>query len=377
MNAERSRTLNDVCEFIVDCLHKTAPIQKDGYPSIRTPNVGRGRLLLEGANRVSDATYEEWTRRAVPLSNDLILAREAPAGNVAIIKNGQIVCLGQRTVHLRPNPSQVDPGFLCYYLLAPAQQGALLAGETGATAGHVNMRDIRRLRLNRLPALSVQRKAGAVLAAYDDLITNNTRRIELLERSARLLFEEWFVRLRYPGHEHDKIVDGVPQGWERKKLGEVFPLSYGKAMPETKRLPGDFLVYGSSGEVGTHQEKLVPGPGIVVGRKGNVGSVYWVDSDFWPIDTVYFVEPDSVSLFGYHMLSSQSFENSDAAVPGLNRDYAHGKELKWPSAQLRDSYEQFVKPLFLQRGKLIAMNARLRAACDHLLPRLMDGGIEA
>jgi type I restriction enzyme, S subunit len=266
-----------------------------------------------------------------------------------------------------------SPRFVSYFL---REELMGLLSDKAAVPG-VNRNDLHARKVFTETDHAVQEQIAEVLSRYDDLITNNTRRIELLERSARLLFEEWFVRLRYPGHEHDKIVDGVPQGWERKKLGEVFSLSYGKALPETKRVPGDFLVYGSSGEVGTHQEKLVPGPGIVVGRKGNVGSVYWVDSDFWPIDTVYFVEPDSVSLFGYHMLSSQSFENSDAAVPGLNRDYAHGKELKWPSAQLRDSYEQFVKPLFLQRGKLIAMNARLHAARDHLLPRLMDGRIEA
>jgi len=77
---------------------------------------------------------------------------------VAIIKNGQTVCLGQRTVHLRPDPELVDPDFLCYFLLAPKQQGALLAGEVGVTAGHVNMRDIRRLPLIDLPDLKVQKK---------------------------------------------------------------------------------------------------------------------------------------------------------------------------------------------------------------------------
>lgn len=83
VRADGAMTLHDVCEFIVDCLHETAPLQPTGYPSIRTPNVGRGRLILEGVNRVSQEVYEQWTKRAVPESGDLILAREAPAGNVA------------------------------------------------------------------------------------------------------------------------------------------------------------------------------------------------------------------------------------------------------------------------------------------------------
>ena len=197
-----SKTLNDVCEFIADCLHATAPTQEDGYPLIRTPNIGKGRLILDGVYRVSEDTYKEWTRRAVPEANDLVLAREAPAGNVAIIKNGQQVCLGQRTVHLRPDPNQVDPDFLCYFLLTPQQQGLLLAGETGATAKHVNMKDIRRLSLKHLPGIEVQQRIGAILSTYDELIENNRRRIQLLEEASRLLYREWYVHLRFPGHEH-------------------------------------------------------------------------------------------------------------------------------------------------------------------------------
>ena len=230
-DSDRAMTLDDVCEFIVDCLHKTAPLQSTGYPSIRTPNVGRGRLILDGVNRVSEKVYEEWTKRAVPEPGDLILAREAPAGNVAVIKDGQTVCLGQRTVHLRPDRETVDSDFLCYYLLSPRQQGLLLAGETGATAKHVNMRDIRRLDIGLLPGLDTQRRLGQILAAYDDLIENSRRRIALLEEAARLLYREWFVHFRFPGREHVKIIDGLPQGWERRTLGDVVELVKERVRP--------------------------------------------------------------------------------------------------------------------------------------------------
>src|SRR5271165_3043709 len=108
MSIHPPETLDDACEFIVDCLHATAPTQEDGYPLIRTPNVGKGRLELSGVLRVSEDTYQVWTKRAVPEAGDLILAREATAGNVAIIKEGEKVCLGQRTVHLRPDKTKVD-----------------------------------------------------------------------------------------------------------------------------------------------------------------------------------------------------------------------------------------------------------------------------
>lgn len=375
MSRGEDQTLDDVCEFIVDCLHKTAPIQQDGYPSIRTPNVGRGRLILEGVNRVSQEVYDVWTQRAVPVPGDLILAREAPAGNVATIREGQTVCLGQRTVHLRPNRRKVDPDFLCYFLLAPKQQGALLAGETGATAGHVNMRDIRRLKLGSLPDLITQKKAGEIIAAYDDLIENNRRRIGLLEQAARMLYREWFIYLRFPGHEHAKITDGLPEGWERRDLGKVAQLNYGKALKAEHRIEGPFPVYGSSGQVGTHDKALVEAPAIVVGRKGNVGSVFWSPENFWPIDTAYYISKQQSDYWLYQTLPNIGFQNTDSGVPGLNRDFAYSRKVTVPTDQLRREYNLSVEPMLGQAQLLASYNQKLAQARDLLLPRLMNGEI--
>ena len=228
----------------------------------------------------------------------------------------------------------------------------------------------------KVPGKNEQVAIRSTLSAYDDLIANNRRRIGLLEQSTRLLFNEWFVHLRYPGHEHDNIENGVPAGWKRQQLSEVLTLHYGKALTEEKREPGDVYVYGSSGNVGRHNVKLVDGPGIVVGRKGNVGSVFWVDESFWPIDTVYYDgSSENVSLFVLHLLQAQTFQNSDAAVPGLNRDYAYRTRILWPKQTLRDEFEEFAKPIFAQRRTLLVAISKLEAARDLLLPRLMDGRI--
>lgn len=367
------KTLDDVCEFIVDCLHKTAPTQETGYPLIRTPNIGKGRLLIDDVYRVSESIYEEWTQRAVPVENDLILAREAPAGNVAIVTENLKVALGQRTVHLRPDQKKVDPKFLCYFLLAPKQQGLLLAGETGATAKHVNMRDIRRLPLYNLPNIELQRKIGLMISIYDDLIENNRRRIQLLEESARLLYKEWFVHLRFPGHEHVKIVDGVPEGWMEKSLGEIIVLNYGKALKADERVPGPYPVYGSSGVIGFHDKALVKGPAIILGRKGNVGSVFWSEKDFFPIDTVYFVENSASNLYLYFALQKMKFINTDVAVPGLNRAMAYSRKLLIPKPSLLEAFLRDVEPLQQQIEKLAKYNNKLAEARDLLLPRLMNG----
>lgn len=375
MSLTAPKTLDDICEFIVDCLHKTAPTQESGYPLIRTPNIGKGRLLLDGVQRVSEDTYSVWTQRATPEPGDLILAREAPAGNVALVKEGEKVCLGQRTVHLRPDSTQVDSSFLSYFLLAPLQQGRLLAGETGATSKHVNMSDIRKLVIEGLPPLSLQMKAGRILAAYDDLIENNRRRIQLLEETVQLLYREWFVYLRFPGHEHIAIANGVPEGWEQTSLGQYTKLNYGKALKAENRIEGGFAVYGSSGIVGSHNAGLAKGPTIIVGRKGNVGSVYWSSRDCWPIDTVYFIDPDKANLYLFYALQFMQFINTDVAVPGLNRDLAHSRPLMIPSPRILSEFLLTAAPIRQQIEKLEELNQKLSQARDLLLPRLMNGEI--
>lgn len=226
MNAAcSSLTLKDVCEAIVDCEHKTAPTQEVGHPSIRTPNIGRGRLILGGVNRVSDETYKLWTQRMEPQPGDLILAREAPVGNVAIIPKGLKVCLGQRTVLIRPDRKKVLPEYLVYMMLGDEIQGRVQSLSNGATVHHLNMKDIRGLELPKLPSANEQRRIASILSAYDDLIENNTRRIAILEEMARRIYEEWFVRFRFPGHENVRMVESelgpLPEGWQVKTLGDV------------------------------------------------------------------------------------------------------------------------------------------------------------
>ena len=178
--------LNDICEFIVDCPHSTAPNEGEGYPIIRTPNVGRGRLILDGVQRVSKATYDKRNIRAVPQKDDIIFAREAPAGNAAIIRAGQEVCLGQRTVLIRPDKKKVCPQFLAYYILAPKQQYELLGTANGATVAHVNIPIIRNMQVN-LPKIEIQERIAEILSSYDDLIENNKKQIKLLEEAAERL----------------------------------------------------------------------------------------------------------------------------------------------------------------------------------------------
>ena len=211
--------LSDICELIVDCPHSTAVDEGKGYPLVRTPNIGKGRLIYQGMHRVSEDVYLQRNKRATPQEDDLIFAREATAGNVALIQKGEKVCLGQRTVLIRPNKALVNPAFLTYFLLAPKQQYNLLSTANGATVAHVNLPTIRNLKLE-LPNLDVQQRIADVLSRYDALIENYQRQIKLLEEAAQRLYKEWFVDLRFPGHQSTPIINNIPQSWQKKTVEE-------------------------------------------------------------------------------------------------------------------------------------------------------------
>jgi type I restriction enzyme S subunit len=176
IHGSKFETLDSLCELIVDCEHKTAPIQESGYPSIRTPNIGKGFLILEGVNRVSEKIYKEWTRRAVPQADDLILAREAPAGNIAVIPENIKVCLGQRTVLIRPKKNKLFSKLLTYLILSKDVQEQLLSHSTGATVEHVNMKDIRAFKIFNLSPLSEQQAIVEKL----DALSSETKKLEAI-----------------------------------------------------------------------------------------------------------------------------------------------------------------------------------------------------
>lgn len=149
--------LCDITELIEDCPHSTAKDEGHGYPLIRTPNVGEGYLILDGVHRVSESVYNKRNARAVPETNDIIYAREAPAGNAAVIKENEIVCLGQRTVLIRPFKNFINSKLLAYFIISPHSRNSLISTAVGSTATHVNLENIRPFNIP-IPPLAEQKR---------------------------------------------------------------------------------------------------------------------------------------------------------------------------------------------------------------------------
>ena len=336
---------------------------------------GESGLELAGFSHIDEDTHELLGRSILHEDDVLITIAGAQVGRCGYVKAEHLPANTNQAVGIvRIDKSKAIPRFVYYFFKQTSTFTVCQSLGGQAAQPNVNLTVLKSIAVP-LPALSTQRAIADVLSAYDDLIENNRRRMALLEEAARQIYREWFVRLRFPGHEHTRITNGVPDGWKRLPLGDRATLNYGKSLKAEDRAEGPCPVYGSSGIVGTHEKSLAAAPGIVVGRKGNVGSVFWCPKDYWPIDTVYFINADTSNLWLYYALQHMHFISTDVAVPGLNRDFAYSRPLLVPGPRIVRNFLGSAAPLHDQITKVDGMNDKLRAARDLLLPRLMSGEI--
>ena len=397
----RWERLDRVCEGIFDCPHSTPVLVQEGPYIARSQDMRSGVLRTDEAGRVSEDTYVERIARAEPRHGDLLYSREGTYfGIAAEVPQGVRVCLGQRMVLLRPNPAHVHFRFLRYWLNSPVMSLHMNGHRDGTVAERLNLPTIRGLPV-ALPPLPEQRAIAHILGTLDDKIELNRRMNGTLEAMARALFQSWFVDFDpvrakcrgdrpvaptwpqhildfFPDRFEDSELGEIPAGWSVKTLGELLELAYGKAMKADNRQHGTVPVYGSNGRIGWHNEKLVAGPGIVVGRKGNPGTVTWSPTDFFPIDTTFYVVPkgECRSLhFLFHALQTHDLASlgADSAVPGLNRNLAYMDKQVVPSVRLLEKYDQHVCAVFERIHKSNEESRTLAALRDTLLPKLISG----
>ena len=271
---------------------------------------------------------------------------------------------------------RLHPEFLFYYLLS--QNGPIR--DSASESGH-GTKKLDTIVLENwplpLPPLPIQRKIAAILSAYDELIETNQRRIALLEKLAEEIYREWFVRLRFPGHEQVKKIKGVPVGWRDEKFGQFCQLQRGFDLTDSEIEPGPYPVVASTSIKAYHKHYKVEPPVIVTGRSGSLGTVQFVNSKAWPHNTSLYVK----QFFGnspfliYYTLKNMKLENfnAGAGVPTLNRNHLNGISIVVPPKTLQEKFDDLVSPLRSQADLLREQNTHLSRTRDLLLPRLISG----
>ncbi len=218
--------IREVCEGIFDGPHATPAPSESGPIFLGIKNVTEdGHLDLSDIRHISEEEYPHWTRRVEPRAGDIVFSYEATLNRYARIPDGFRGCLGRRMALIRPDESKASGSFLYYYFFGGEWRSAIAQNTLiGSTVDRIPIARFPEFLIN-IPSLPTQRKIAAILSAYDDLIENNLRRIKILEEMAQALYREWFVKFRFPGHEHARFVDSplgrIPEGWQIKALGEM------------------------------------------------------------------------------------------------------------------------------------------------------------
>jgi type I restriction enzyme S subunit len=348
-----------------------------------------GRIDFQQARRISQSTFEEWTRRLKPRVGDILFAREAPVGPLVQVPAEENVAPGQRTVLLRPDPARIDPRYLFYLLGAPSTQARLREKAEGSTVPHLNVADIRTFVLPGLPPIAEQRGISATLRALDEKIDSSGRMLAI----AHALFMAIYTQL---------IRDESAPLWEEVALADVVSTQYGlTASARADRSGPRFLrvmdinkddwvdwdaVPGcdiSTGDV--EKYRLNPGD-LVVARMADPGKAAIYDDDsvsaVFASYLVRLVPPDyETGLFLFGFLKSPAFvEYARASASGsvqknMNAKVIVGARMRLPPPGRLDEFGARVTPLRHLINQTQRESTALGRLRDALLPELLAGRV--
>ncbi|MDD4274223.1 MAG: restriction endonuclease subunit S [Desulfobacter postgatei] len=380
--------LSDIAE-IVDCEHKTAPtVEMSDFYSIRTTDVTNGKIDFESANRVAEHTFLEWTKRAVPMAGDIILAREAPVGEVGWIKEGYRVCLGQRTVLIKPRHPDVFNRYLLYYFVSPDIKHELRVRSTGSVVSHLNMKDIRNFEIT-LPNFPEQKAIASVLSSLDDKIDLLHRQNKTLEAMAETFFRQWFVEEAGEDWENGnllEIIDLVGGGTPKTSISEYWDgsipwLSGGDIASNHKSFVQDTPKHITEHGLRNSAAKLLPKHATVISARGTVGKYCMLAQPMAFSQSNYGILPkNSESYYFTYLLINHVVEELQSSAYGSVFDTITTTTFKEHEMLLppRDEIIQFNNSVsgFFEKMLLNEIQIRtLEKLRDTLLPKLMSGEV--
>ena len=359
----------------------------EGVPVIRGSNLNGSRFLyMDDFVFVSDSKVREDLSGNLAKAGDLVFTQRGTLGQVAIIPedgiaNRYVVSQSQMKITLDENKS--DKFFLYYYFSSRKTVEKILNLVSSSGVPHINLTVLRNFEVP-VPSLDTQKRIASVLSAYDDLTENNRRRIRLLEQAARLLYKEWFIHLRFPGHEHVKIKDGVPEGWEKKTLGDLVEVTKGRNITKNSAKDGSVpVVAGGLSPAYYHDTANAVGPVITISASGaNAGYVNLYYEDIWASDCSYISSTSTDRLYYLYSLLKSKQREIFGFQKGAAQPHVYPKDLKRlpllvPKDIIVSMFEESVADNFRQVKVLAEQNKLLVQARDLLLPRLMSGNISS
>jgi type I restriction enzyme S subunit len=393
-----TQQLDEVADFRLGKMLDEKKNRGDLLPYLANVNVRWGEFDF---SELREMRFEDHEVDTFGLRHgDIVMCEGGEPGRCAIWKEQRPGMMIQKAIHrIRPHAC-LDHEFLYYTFLYMGKTGRFAPLFTGATIKHLPREKLALLEVP-IPPLPVQKSIASLLSAYDDLIENNRRRMALLEESARLLYQEWFVRLRFPGHEHVGVTNRVPEGWARITLGDLCQIRRGASPRPIQAFMGGTVPWFKIGDATSSssmyvfrtaehvteegaKRSVLLGPGeLIISNSATCGLPYFTGVTGCIHDGWLLLQPSSFASreLLYLCLQTKREELVSSVSDGstqknLNTEAAGRLPLVFPTSDsLTREFDTTVQPIFTQIHVLARCNDSAQAARDLLLPRLMSGEV--
>jgi type I restriction enzyme S subunit len=405
--------IGDHCQ-VGDGAHGSLKRVDEGVPYITAKNLKEGRLELDGAYFIDELTFSKHFKcdskaLTLPIGGDVIFGIIGSLGQAYRVNNGDRFGLSSSIAMLRPTQQSLDSDYLYYWVTGPEFQQAIYLIKGGVAQSYISLEMIRSLPL-WLPPLPMQGRIATTLSAYDDLIENNTRRIAILEEMARRLYEEWFVRFRFPGHEGVPLVESelglVPQGWDVVQMEQVCTritdgshsspksVEVGKPMASVKDMHDWGINLSTCRRIAEDEYvKLVRNDckpmlnDVLIAKDGSYLKHTFVmaqEIDLVILSSIAILRPNgkllpnqlSMYLRLPDVASRMKGYVSGVAIPRIVlRDFRQFLVLLAPKS-IQDKWAELCDPILDLCRNLVRRNENLRTTRDLLLPKLISGELD-
>lgn len=419
----KTLSLREAGVTLIDCDHRTPPAVENGYPYVTIPQLRGGRIDLSDVRRITHERFVEWTRKAKPQGNDIVLSRRCNPGETAYVPPDLEFALGQNLVLLRADGNRVYPPFLRWLTRGPdwwSQIGKFL--NVGAVFDSLRCADVPHFEL-KIPPLHQQRAIAHILGTLDDKIELNRRMNETLEATARALFKSWLVDFDavrakaegrdpglpqpladfFPDSFEDSELAEIPRGWGVAPAGKLFHVAIGKTPPRKEHhwfstdpddvpwmsikdlgQPGTFIAEASEYLTSTAVERFrvrrIPDGTVVLSFKLTVGRVAITDGEMLSNEAIaHFLAREETFLspaylycylrqFDYERLGSTS-----SIATAVNSDSVRSIPVLVPPRAIHLAFDRATFPLFCRMKSTQRESRALVALRNALLPRLISG----
>ena len=387
--------LKDCCQTITDGDHQAPPQNDKGIPFITISNIISNNIDFTETMYVQESYYNSLDDKRKAKKGDILYSVVGSFGIPVFIKHDKKFVFQRHIAILRPNLSLLEPRFLFYTMLS---RDFFVMADTvaiGAAQRTISLTALRNLKI-KLPPLQIQRHIINILSAYDDLIENNQKQIKLLEEAAQRLYKEWFVDLRFPGHENTRIVDGVPEGWEKFPFSSKVSIMSGGTPKTTnksfyegeipfytpKDYPNNFFVFDTELHISNDgllncNSAYFPSGTIIITARGTVGKTVILGIPMAMNQSCYALKSDDLGT-PYYLFFSINQEVSKLKVMSNGGvfntiitktfDNIH---ITIPNNNLHKNFDNNINFIMEKIKKLLQQNKLLQEMRNTLLPKLI------